>query len=249
MTSIGERFSHAHRYDEHAVVQRQAAAQFDAWLATQTTSSPPTRIAELGCGTGFLTQHLHQRYPDAYIEASDIAPGMIERAHQRFHGVEKENPSRLSFTVADARHLFFTSHPDWVVSALCFQWFTDLQQVISHHLKQTRVLTFSVLLEGSFNTWRQAHHQAATSPALWPLPRWHDLDHLCRDFRLRRVVTHRVSLCQNYPDGLTFARALRLIGADTPRPQHRPGHLLPVLRQLAQGFSENYELAFVWMEH
>jgi len=52
-------------------------------------------ILDVGCGTGYLTKLLLDRWPDARITAIDIAPGMIEYARDRF------NESNVEFACLD----------------------------------------------------------------------------------------------------------------------------------------------------
>jgi len=86
----------ASRYDEYAVVQRTVAARLDALLGDTPV---PSRILEIGCGTGLLTRLLAARYPSAQIDAVDSAPGMLHRARAafpptrrvRFHGEPAES--------------------------------------------------------------------------------------------------------------------------------------------------------------
>lgn len=49
-------------------------------LFCNLVSKPGARIFELACGPGNITRHLAQKRPDFRIEATDIAPGMLELA-------------------------------------------------------------------------------------------------------------------------------------------------------------------------
>lgn len=250
--AIARRFSAAaQRYGAHARAQAEAAGIFDAWLAARQAeaagqgvgAAPPRRIVELGCGTGFLTERLRLRHPDASLLATDIAPDMVAECRRRLGA----DPG-LQFAVRDAREASFPEAPDWIVSAFCFQWFEDLPAVLARLLPQCRVLAFSVLLEGSFAGWRQAHEAAGLPCGLRRLPDWEALRAACAALPARQVAAERVTVQEPHADGLSFARALRAIGADTPRPGHRPVPLRAVLRAMEGGYTANYEVGFFRIE-
>lgn len=241
---IALRFSEAaSSYEEGARVQRQAAAEFDAWLAACGLAAPD-RIAEIGCGTGFLTGLLAARYPDAAICATDLAPAMLERCRENLHGTPN-----VEYRLCDGRDVRFDPAPDWIVSAMCFQWFDPLGPVLKHHFAGCRTLAFSILLDGSFSRWSDAHEHAGQPLGLRKLPAYDDLLRECHTLDNVHVRTHRVSLHETHANGIEFAHTLRKIGAGEPRPGHRHASLKPVLRTLKHGLQANYEIAFVCLEH
>lgn len=76
----------------------------------------PTRILDVGCGTGMLLHGLASRFPDAEAFGIDIAPSMIEEAKAK---VTSEVP--MTFVQAPAEHLPFDDGEfDLVVSTICF---------------------------------------------------------------------------------------------------------------------------------
>ena len=242
---IGQRFAAAAgRYSEHARAQAEAAERFEAWLAQQAGERSPQQIVELGCGTGFLTERLLRRHAGARLLATDLAPGMVAQCRERLG----DGGGRLQFAVCDARRAAFAGAPDWIVSSFCFQWFEDLPQVLAQLLPQGRVLAFSVLLDGSFAGWREAHRAAGLRCGLRELPQWEGLRAACGALGARRLVAERIVVHEPHADGLSFARALRAIGADTPRPGHRPVPLRAVLRAMEGGYDANYEVGFFWIE-
>lgn len=240
--AVAQRFSEAaERYEAAAVVQRQAAELFHAWLQQQDLPSP-RRIAEIGCGTGLLSRLLLARHPEAHLLMTDLAPGMVTHCRARFG-----KSDRLRYAVGDGLTIRFEPRPDWIVSAMCFQWFSPLGPVLRHHLEQCEVLAFSTLLDGSFSDWRAAHARAGVLHGLQPVPEFAALQAFCQELSRElglEVRTHRITLHEAHADGLSFARSLRAIGADLPSARHQPVNLRPVLRQLRQGFSANYEIGF-----
>jgi malonyl-CoA O-methyltransferase len=239
LTPVAERFSQsAHLYEDEAVIQREAAARFEAWLA-RFGDVPPKHVVEIGCGTGFLTQRLRARYPGCFITATDLAPSMVERCREAM----QDHPGN-QFVVCDGRQAVFDPVPDWIVSTMCFQWFDPLKEVLEHHLAQCDVLAFSIMLDGSFSAWRRAHEALNLVPGLHSCPNYDALLQTCLQLGASEVKSDRIWLQQHHPDGRSFARSLRAIGADEPRSGHVPVNLKPVLRLLEDGCDADYEIGF-----
>ena len=71
---VAETFAaHVGEYERSARLQAQSAEK----LAGHLPELDDAKILEIGCGTGFLTQHLLERYPDADFLITDLAPEMV----------------------------------------------------------------------------------------------------------------------------------------------------------------------------
>lgn len=106
-------FDHAaSTYDAAAVLQRHVAAELDQRL--DELGLAPTRVLDLGSGTGELTRRLRARYPAADLVALDIAPTMAARSAEVLPGAA---------LCADAERLPLADASfDLVVSSLAVQW-------------------------------------------------------------------------------------------------------------------------------
>ncbi|MFK7917314.1 MAG: class I SAM-dependent methyltransferase [Ilumatobacter sp.] len=123
---------------------------FDLWSASydrpglqQTTYRPihdavldrladvsPKRILDLGCGTGQLTERLHEAFPDAAVTGADLSNGMLERAALRAEARDAETAPvhALSgnFVRADALQLPIADNTfDVVTCTESFHWYAD----------------------------------------------------------------------------------------------------------------------------
>lgn len=140
-------------YDDHAGPQRLAATLV-ADLARRQYPGDVGHILEIGCGTGFLTRDIQMRWPGAKLVATDISPGMLDRAASSglvagtFLQMDGEAPS------------FQGEWFDLILSSLAFQWFDDLPGAIGRLaalLRPGGSLIFSTMGQGSFARWRAAH--------------------------------------------------------------------------------------------
>lgn len=270
--AIAARFNCAAKsYEGAAVIQKLAAERFDAWLV-ENNKAPnnenvggsttlvfplhqashqhkwqaglaPQRIAEIGCGTGFLTRCLQRRYGQAHIHMTDLAPTMLAYCRNSL-----PTSPQLSFAIADARNAIFQPMPDWIVSTMCFQWLDDLPSVLKWHIEQCRVLAFSLLLDSSFSAWKQAHQAQNLPLGLRSLPGWQWLSELIDQLPTTKTASTRLTLTEQYSDGLHFLRTLKQIGASHPRQGYDPINLRPILKNFTDGLTANYDIGFFWIE-
>lgn len=152
------RFSFAAKtYDRHAHPQQALAATVMKKLPKRT----PNRILELGVGTGQLTRLLVQRYPQAEINAIDIAPGMVEFGRRKWG-----RQARVSWAAGDAQ-TYRTKEPyPLIVSASALQWVQDLRATcenIRRNLAQDGVLVVGMMLNGTLRGLRRARREIAPS--------------------------------------------------------------------------------------
>jgi malonyl-CoA O-methyltransferase len=118
---IRQRFSRAAgTYDAHAEVQKEMALRL---LRELPEGSGVGDILEIGCGTGYFTALLAQRYPEARIIALDFAQGMAQLAAKRLAG-----QGNVSVLCEDAER-FLDGCPttfDLICANSTLQWFDDL---------------------------------------------------------------------------------------------------------------------------
>lgn len=232
---VANAFHRAHSYDRHAAVQRIVANRLaDHILTLQLPANP--RVLEIGCGTGFLGAALIGRLSFAHYWMTDIAPGMLDRARQRF--AEYDN---IDFAMMDGAAPSVSGPFDLICSSLAMQWITDLPQVITrlrNLLSPDGRLIFTTLAAGSFATWRAAYGRAHPGTPDYP-----PVEAL-RELGLNVSID---SVEHSYANAREFLSALKAIGAGTPRPDYRP--LPPAqLRQImarfeAEGAKADYVIA------
>ncbi|WP_314375626.1 methyltransferase [Sphingomonas paucimobilis] len=234
---IAQAFDAAAAYDAYAVVQRQVAG----WLAERivAVAPPAPRVLEVGCGTGFLTQAAWPRLDRPDWLMTDIAPEMLARGQARMPGVRGK--------VMDGEHPDLAGEApfDLIVSSLAVQWFGDLAAGLGRLaalLAPGGRMLVTTLAEGTFADWHDAHRAegfAAGSPAYPPIAAlaetgWH--------------ITTR-TFEQRHESAAAFIRALRAIGAGTPREGHRPippGAMRRIAKRFeADGAVATYEVALM----
>lgn len=232
---VAAAFGRAADYDAHAAVQRLVAERLaDRIVALPLPAAP--RVLEIGCGTGFLGLGLVDRLADARWLMTDLAPGMVARARQRFGA-----RAGIDFAVMDGEAPDVAGPFDLICSSLAFQWFADLPAAIARLralLAPGGALVFATLAGGSFAEWRRAHGALPAGTHDYPT---------AGAFAALGLDVTMETIPMAHSDAREFLRAVKGIGAGTPRPDHRPltpGQLRAVMARFeADGAVASYAVA------
>lgn len=124
--TIARSFSRAAAsYDAVAGLQRSVGEALVRQL-TQITS--PSRVLDLGCGTGYFCSQLAQRFPAAQLVGLDLAEAMVRFARDRTRAAAVNG----YWLCGDAEQLpLQTSAVDVVFSSLVIQWCDDLPRLFA----------------------------------------------------------------------------------------------------------------------
>jgi malonyl-CoA O-methyltransferase len=213
----------ARSYDAVAVVQRTAGERLLERL--DYLRLIPTRVLDVGCGTGELTRVLQRRYPRAEVWGVDIALPMLEHARrkQRFWQRAPRWVCGLgeSLPCADAS-------VDLLVSNLMLQWCPDLLGVLAEWRRVLR--PGGALLLTTFGPMTLKELRASWA-AVDTAPHVHDFydinmlgDALLR-VGLGGVVADSETLTLTYQDASAVMRDLQQLGAGNALATRRRGLL------------------------
>lgn len=98
-------------------------------LALDELDRPPTRVLDLGSGTGEPTVALARRWPSAEVTGVDMSPGMVEEATRR---LPADLHGRVRYEVADASALPFPDGLfDLVTLVNMIPFFDELARVVA----------------------------------------------------------------------------------------------------------------------
>jgi malonyl-CoA O-methyltransferase len=130
---VARRFNrHARTYDDHARVQADMAEL--VMRSVRMLEPPPSRVLELGSGTGRLTALLAESLTAAMVDAVDIAENMVSAARERL-----AQSAQVRFSVADVEEEEWGSARfDLIVSSAAIQWLSSVEQTFG---RLTRALS------------------------------------------------------------------------------------------------------------
>ncbi len=239
----------AESYDRFAYVQRIAAEEVAQIVENFSHLLANPSILELGSGTGFLTEHLVQRFPDHQIYATDISERMIDILREKigFH-------RNLETHVLDANTLSGDfSTIGCVVSGFTLQWLSNPAESVHQWLKSIHPNGFAVLSwlgEGSFQEWRNMAAMSGVSYTGNALPGEEIVDRIrCRaeldiiDYRIEHKPLQ-------FDSAISFFKTIRNIGASTEmNPSKENRNLLRLCKHWdensPQGVSVGHELHYL----
>jgi len=195
------------RYHEHARLQRRIAAELAEWLPR---SDEPLSILELGCGSGFLTRQIVERFPQAAIDAIDISAEMIELARQRLPA------ANVRWQVADMNRWESPLRYDLIASSTALHWGDPLQDLVMQVRRQLRPggrLAAAVMSAGTLTELHELRRQIAPhKKPLRQLPREADLLDWVDGAGLTLVKATTETTRQVYTSALELVRSLRQTG-------------------------------------
>jgi len=203
MSRVADRFDRAaSTYESATPVQHEVAGRLAGRILASGAASG-ARVAEFGCGAGYLARALQPRLrPDLWI-ATDLAPAMAALA--------RATTPRVA--VMDAARPALKPGFDLVCSSLTLQWLDDPAAAVAQWRRLVAPggrLALSTLIDGSFAEWRAALAEARAAPAG---PRFPALEETRAWFGPEADV-ETIVLNERHPSALHFLRALRAAGAD-----------------------------------
>jgi malonyl-CoA O-methyltransferase len=211
---VREAFQRAARsYDRAAVLQREIADRLLARL--DLIKFTPRTILDAGCGTGYGTRLLSQRYPGAQVIGLDIAEGMANQAQRRTPWLTRWR-GRVQHVCGDIESLpLARKSVDMLISNLALQWcdpelaFAEFRRV----LRPGGLLLFTTFGPDTLRELRQAWRAVDAGAHVHAFLDMHDVGDALMRARLAEPVMDVEHLTVTYPDVMSVLRDLKAIGA------------------------------------
>ncbi|MDN4594266.1 malonyl-ACP O-methyltransferase BioC [Polycladomyces subterraneus] len=206
---------HVSTYDNYAVVQKHMAHHMMQTLSERDVRVE--RILEIGCGTGYLTQLLAERYPSAAITAVDLAENMVKAARDRLG-----HEATVHFLIGDAETMEWDETFDLIISNATVQWFGAPEhsfRALIDHLQPGGWIVFSTFGPDTFQELHQQFREVERALRLpsgmhgLRLRRPEEWERILRYAGLTDVGSmvrwHRLE----YPDCYAFLQSIKQTGA------------------------------------
>jgi malonyl-CoA O-methyltransferase len=222
-------------YESSALVQREIGERmFErlTYLAMQ-----PTYILDLGSGTGYFSEKLKKRYPEAFIISLDISLPMLNQAQAKQSSLTRGGLVQADFMCLPFEDAVF----DLIFANQVIHWANDYEvlfQEIHRVLKPEACFFFSTLGPDTFKelnqAWRDVDQFAHTNAFV-------DM-HLIGDELLKQdfldPVMDREDLCLHYPSVIQLLKSLKAQGVCNMNPQRNAGLTTPrVFEKFKQAYT------------
>jgi malonyl-CoA O-methyltransferase len=218
-------------YDGVAALQRKVGQQL---LDALPAGFKPLSWLDLGCGTGYFTRALAQRYPLACSAGMDIAEGMLVYARELggakfFIGGDAESLP----LAAQSRQLIFSS--------LAVQWCGDFAAVLSEArrvLEPGGLFAFSSLCVGTLQELRDSWQAVDGMVHVNRFRQLEDYQRLCAASNMQVLHLERQAEVLHFIDLRQLTGELKALGAHNMN-SGRPGGLTG--RERIRRLMEAYE--------
>lgn len=215
--AIAQSFSKAAAgYDKAAELQRIIGYQLIKQIPESIT---PLSLIDLGCGTGYFTRQLQQRFDYANVIGIDLAEGMLKQSQLQ--------DKTCYWLVGDAEQLpILDNSLDLIFSNLAVQWCHDFAKVLDEAyrvLKPKGKFIFSSLCKGTLTeleeSWRVVDNYIHVNNFL-------EFTNYLQLLKVSPFSIIHCELCQQqtfYKDLKVLMKDLKAIGAHNINPQRKQG--------------------------
>ncbi|GLX80343.1 malonyl-[acyl-carrier protein] O-methyltransferase [Thalassotalea insulae] len=195
----------SHSYDISARLQRYSGKHLMPWLPNRNDLT----VLDLGCGTGFFTEILAQRFE--HVFGLDISGKMLSFA--------KENRDQeITWLHGDAYKLPLADKSvDLVYSNLMIQWCDDLTIVVNEILRVLKpggLFIFSTLVEGTLFELKSSWAQVDQDKHVIDFKTEQQLSELFNSEHSKLIEHNSQDIILEYENVLHLARELKGLGAN-----------------------------------
>ena len=196
---------HASEYDQHAQIQAIIA---DKLIAKTTLKSAPQNILELGCGTAYISNQLHQHYPKAKFHLCDNSTQMLEQAQLKC-GHRNFTYEQCSFPKQAHKY-------DLIISSMALQWFDQLPETLKlckAALNPLGTMSFAMPIEDTLKLLPEVFEELGFN--FNGINYWNEekLTQICQDIFGASAIEVNTEI-QSFDQSIDFLRNLHHIGAN-----------------------------------
>jgi malonyl-CoA O-methyltransferase len=237
-SAIARSFSRAaNTYDQVALLQKEIGWRLLERL--ELIKLAPSKILDLGGGTGFFSQQLSQKYPTAQIINCDLAEGMVAFSKDLYCNQQ----DKISFLCADGDYLPLSNQSvDFVFSNCALQWFFDpvgVFQEIRRVLKPEGLLLFATFGQDTLKELRHSYSKIDDQDHVNLFLDMHDLGDILLQQQFQDPVMDMEIILLTYKTINGLIHDLKLTGAHHVNSAKTSAGLSP--KSTFNKLSENYE--------
>jgi len=226
-------------YEESAIVQKEISRQLIAILQ-RFTHVDSSRVLEIGCCTGNLTEILSESVPIDTLFINDLVADFCTLTEKRI----AKQVGRVQILTGDIERALLPKNLDLVISSSTFQWMADLPVLLGNiatALKDGSHLAFSIFSPGTMK-----EISALTGRGL----RYHTNEELATMLtdHFQVISMHSESRCLFFPSVRAVLRHIRQTGVGgVDRERWNLGQLKEFERRYVEQFSSDDGLPLTYI--
>ncbi|EER20797.1 MULTISPECIES: methyltransferase domain-containing protein [spotted fever group] len=225
-------------YDNVANVQKESAHILVTKLYEFDHKFYPETILDLGTGTGYVTEDLLSYYSESSYTLNDIAPNMIKIVQNKFCKLKKFN-----FYISDMEYGDFQNH-DLIISNFALQWVSNLEATLQKFYAQSKIFSFSCLLDGTFKEWQDILKDYGLPTVLKQYPIEKNLVSFLLNFELSNYHFSIKDFQLTFKNAYFFVKYLQNLGAGTSSTTIPLNKIKNLIKNHDQEFSITYKIFF-----
>ncbi|XGA08046.1 MAG: methyltransferase domain-containing protein [Wolbachia endosymbiont of Xenopsylla cheopis] len=225
-------------YDSVAFVQKKCAVKLVSALTNYFPEFHPQSILDLGTGTGYIAEILLKSFPKSKYALNDISPNMLAKAKEKLIGYEK-----IRFILDDMETQNFGFH-DLIISNLAFQWVNNLKDMIERAYKNSNVLAFSCLLDGTFDEWSKIFIELSLPVPTYKYSLKQELENHLLALKPEKYFFDSQEFILEFVNSSEFIKYLKNLGANQGSKVILPSDLKQVIKTYTDKINITYKVFF-----
>lgn len=199
------------KYHKEAIIQKKVAEGLIASVRPWKEIIPTGPILEVGCGTGFLSEHIVNEFPDRLIEITDASQDMVDFTRSRLDGNETVFFSTLNVDeIMKPKEQYAL-----IVCNFAPQWFNDTAvglETLTEMLVPGGLLLTAFPGNHSFTEWYECCLELGIPFTANTLP---DVEEIVVKLSLGplQIDYYENNLFQDFEHSIEFLKHLKQIGA------------------------------------
>lgn len=236
---VQKKFSKASSsYDSVAFVQKKCATKLVSILTNCFPKFYPQSVLDLGTGTGYIPEILLKSFPKSRYALNDISPDMLTKAKEKL-----VKHKEIKFILGDMERENFSFY-DLVISNLAFQWVSDLGGMIERSYRDSNILAFSCLLDGTFYEWSKIFTELALPVPTYKYPSKQELESYLLSLKPEKHFFDSQEFLLEFKNSSKFVKYLKNLGANQSSRAIPPSDLRRVIKTCVGKINITYKVFF-----
>lgn len=200
----------------------------------------PNQIADIGAGTGYISEKIYEYFPKAHYTLNDISPQMLNECRKKF---TNENEHQFTFLEGPMEEVELPFQ-DLIISNLALQWSTDLYKTLAKFQARSHTFAFTTLLQGTFQEWTDLMPKKSFS-FVKNYPDIENLSAYCLSISGPNEFFYWTEdFALSFEDAIGFLKHLKDLGAHVGTNALSENELLVSLRKAPKPFITHYKIFF-----
>ena len=226
-------------YDDSASIQKDSAkllVEIFQSFVESLNDLKIEKILDIGAGTGFATEHLLQKYSNAFYHLNDISEEMLKISSSQF------KQKNFSLIHGDIEKIQLKDSYDLIISNFAFQWLENLERLLKDIFvkKITKYIIFTTLVDNNFQDISKLFQKYEIETLNYLSS--NQLENFMKSQDIKRFFSQKKTYNLEFESFSEYAKYIKNIGANFIK--NNSQNLKHILRNEKSPILLNYEVYF-----